>query len=257
MRRFRSLSIVVSAHRRVRAGRRVVRQERARHRRQDPRALQDVHGGAERDRVELRRQGRVRPPRLQRGARHARHARSAFELLRPARIRADARAAGRALLRPRHPDQRHRRRHHRASVVRRLARVQEGHPPRRRHREDRRRGRQGLDDRAGDAQAARRRRARPSRSTSSAAATSSRFRRAHARRSPDPDRAGVLHDRRDDRLHPAAGLRREHRPRSEARAARPVAEGHEAAAARHPRQSGRAARSGDQGRRTSSCRAAR
>ena len=51
-----------------------------------------------------------------------------------------------------------------------------------------------------------------------------------------------------------AGLRREHRSRRQARAARSRVEGHEAAAVRHPRQSGRSARSGDQGRRTSSCR---
>ena len=46
--------------------------------------------------------GRVRPPGLRRHPRHAADARSAFELLRPAHLRADARAAGRALLRPRH-----------------------------------------------------------------------------------------------------------------------------------------------------------
>ena len=54
-------------------------------RRQDPGALQDVRRGAQRDRDELRRQGRVRPARLQRHPRHARHARPAFELLRSAR----------------------------------------------------------------------------------------------------------------------------------------------------------------------------
>ncbi len=45
-----------------------------------------------------------------------------------------------------------------------------------------------------------------------------------------------------------AGFRREHRPRREARPARPVVEGHAAAAVRHARQSRRAARPGHQGR---------
>ena len=45
-----------------------------------------------------------------------------------------------------------------------------------------------------------------------------------------------------------AGLRREHRPRSAAtRCATLTVEGHEAAGVRHPRQSGRPARPGDQG----------
>ena len=72
-----------------------------------------------------------------------------------------------------------------------------------------------------------------------------------------PDGAGVFHDRRDDRLHPDAGLRREHRSRRQARAARSRVEGDAAAAVRRPRQPGRPARSGDQGRRTSSCPRAR
>ena len=97
-----------------------------------------------------------------------------------------------------------RRRHHRDERVRRIARVQEGHPPRRRHREDRRRGREGLDDRAGDAASCAGRRARRCRSSIK--------RRGYeqlipidvdARRGQHPDRARVLHDRRDDRLHPA------------------------------------------------------
>ena len=45
-------------------------------------------------------------------SRHAADARPALELLRPARVRADARAAGRPLLRPRHHHPGHRRRHH-------------------------------------------------------------------------------------------------------------------------------------------------
>ena len=81
--------------------------------------------------------------------------------------------------------------------------------------------------------------------------------RRDARRGLHPDGARVLHDRRDDRLHPAARLRREHRPRPEARAARARLEGHAAPAARHPRETP-AGRSTRRSRwRTSSCRAAR
>ena len=72
--------------------------------------------------------------------------------------------------------------------------------------------------------------------------------RAHARRGLHPDRHVVFHDRRDDRLHPHAGFRREHRSRPEARAARAGVEGMQPPAARHPRQSRRSARSGHQGR---------
>ena len=98
---------------RVRPGRRIVRTQRARDRRQDSGTLPSLHRGAERDRDELHRQGRLRQPRLRRDARHARHARSAFELLQPEGIRADARAAGRPLLRHRRLDSSDRRRHHR------------------------------------------------------------------------------------------------------------------------------------------------
>ena len=120
--------------------------QRARDRRQGSRALQDVHRRAERDRVELRRQGRVRPPRLRRDPRHARHARSAFELLRPEGIRADARAAGRALLRHRHLDS------GRSTATSPRCSVFEGSPAYKKGirrgdviAQDRRRGRQGLD----------------------------------------------------------------------------------------------------------------
>ena len=51
--------------------------------------------------------------------------------------------------------QRARRRYHRHGAVRGIARLQEGHPPRRRHRQDQRRGRQRMDERAGGAEAAR------------------------------------------------------------------------------------------------------
>ena len=51
----------------------------------------------------------------------------------------------------------------------------------------------------------------------------------------------------DDRLHPAARFLRDDRSRARRGAARPDQAGHEAAAARHPRESGRPARSGHQG----------
>ena len=192
---------------------------------------------------------RIRQPRLQRDSRHARHARSAFELLRSESLRADARASGRPLLRPRHPDSEHARgRHRRDRRVRRIARVQEGRAARRRVRANRGRKRQGLDDRAGDAEAPRSRRERR--------CTSSCRRRGYeqidsarrdARRSLHPHRARHVHVRFDHRLHQAAGFRREHRPRPQARAARPDEQGDEAARARYPRQPRRSARSGDQG----------
>ena len=57
----------------------------------------------------------------------------------PAQLRADARAPGRQLLRPRHPDSGDRRRHHRDVDLRGLAGLQEGAAPRRRHRPHRKR----------------------------------------------------------------------------------------------------------------------
>ena len=56
----------------VRAGRRPLRAQRAGDRREGPRALQDLHRGAERHRVELRRKARFRPARLRRDSRDAR-----------------------------------------------------------------------------------------------------------------------------------------------------------------------------------------
>ena len=56
-----------------------------------------------------------------------------------------------------------------------------------------------------------------------------------------------VHDEPDDRLHPAARFLRNDRPRARRRAARPDQAGHEAGAARHPREPGRPARSGHQG----------
>ena len=52
----------------------------------------------------------------------------------PQALRADARAAGRQVLRHRALDPGDRRRHHRDVALRRLAGVSRGHPPRRRHR---------------------------------------------------------------------------------------------------------------------------
>ena len=98
---------------------------------------------------------RVRPPGLQRHHRHAADARPAFELHGPAQFRADARASGRPLLRPRHHHQRGRWRRHRLQRLRGVTGVSEGPPARRRHRPDRRRDDQGLEHRAGRAQAAR------------------------------------------------------------------------------------------------------
>ena len=111
----------VRAHYPVRCGglspcRRHLRSSRARHRRQGSGTLQEFLGGVERDRIELRRHGRIGSSGLRRDPRHARHARPAFELLRSQEIRADARAPGRALLRPRDHDFSDRRGHRRASV---------------------------------------------------------------------------------------------------------------------------------------------
>ena len=59
--------------------------------------------------------------------------------------------------------------------------------------------------------------------------------------------AVLLHDRRDHRLHPHEGFRREHRPRGQDSAARSHEAGHEAAVVRCAPESGRTARSGHQG----------
>ena len=155
--------------------------------------------------------------RVQRHPGHAGHARSALELLRSARIRADARAAGGPVLRPRRLDPGHRRRHHGDDRVRRIAGVQEGHPARRRHRQDRRRERQGLDDGAGDAQAPRPEGHAGADRDPPAGLRSADSDRADTRRSAHPDRAGVFHGRRDHRLRSAAGLGREHRSRDQSR----------------------------------------
>ena len=161
MRRYRPVSAVVFAIVVVRPGRRALRPQRARDRRQGSRALQDVRRRAERDRVELRRQGRVRPARLRRDSRHARHARSAFELLRSEGIRADARAPGRPLLRPRHHDSA------RSTATSRRTSVFEGSPA---YKRGIRRG----DVIATDRRRGRRRAGRPSRRCASCAARRAR-----------------------------------------------------------------------------------
>ena len=212
--------------------------------------LQDLQRRARRHRGELRRDRRVRQPRLQFDSRHARHARSALELFRSEGLRADARAAGRPLLRPRHPDSEHaRRRHRRDRRLRRIAGVQEGRASRRRVREDRRRGREGLDDRAGDAETA-----RPQGDDGAHRAEAPRLRtadsaRRDARRGVHPDGPGRVHDRSTRPGTSSCRISaRTPTAISSARLRDLDVEGHEAAAARHPRQSRRPARSGDQGR---------
>ena len=222
MRRYRPLPAVVFAIARVRARRRVVRQERARGRRQDSRALQDVHRRAERDRDELRRQGRVRQPRLQRDPRHARHARSAFELLS---TRANTRrcASGR---KGATTASAFRSRRSTATSPRRS--VFEGSPA---YKKGIRRGdvisrrSRGEDAKGWTTEQAMHKLRGPKGTDVEIEIKRRGYEqlipiRADARRGLHPDRARVFHDRRDDRLHPHAGLRREHRPRRQARAAR-------------------------------------
>ena len=205
MRRYRPLPAVVFAIARVRARRRVLRTQRARDRRQGSRALQDVHRRAERDRGELRRQGRVRQPRLQRDPRHARHARSAFELLRPEeyaqmRERQEGRYYGLGI-----SDSGDRRRHHRDAACskarRRTRRASAAATSSRKI--------AGEDAKGWTTEQAMQQAARPEGHARSTIEIKRRGYdelipiRADARRGLHPDRAGVLHDRRDDRLHPA------------------------------------------------------
>ena len=132
------------------------------------------------------------------------------------RVRADARAAGRPLLRPRDHDCRDRRRHRRTERVRRIAGLQDGHAARRHHRANRRRGREGLDHRTGDASSCAGRRAPTSISRSSGAATSRRFRsKSPATRSTSRRcRRYFMVDATTGYIQ-HAGLRREHRPRGQ------------------------------------------
>ena len=141
--------------RRLRARRRRARPSRTGHRGPADRSLSRLHRGAGRRGAGVRRGRRIRPPRLQRDLRHAPDARSALELPGSPRLRADARAPGGPVLRPRHQHLADRRRHHRHVALRRVARLQEGHPPRRRDRPYRRAGHQGLDERPGRQAAAR------------------------------------------------------------------------------------------------------
>ena len=127
----------------------------SRSRRTPHRKLPDVHGRAVRDRGALRRQGRVRPAGLRRDS-------GMLQTLDPHSSFMDPRQY--AQLRERQEG-----RYYGLGItiqvvdgditvqahVRRVAGLQEGHSPRRHHREDRRRGREGLDERSGRAQAAR------------------------------------------------------------------------------------------------------
>ena len=68
------------------------------------RPVPGVYRGARRHREQLRRRGRIGPARLRCHHRHAPDAGPPFELHGPPELRADARAAGGAVLRPRHFD---------------------------------------------------------------------------------------------------------------------------------------------------------
>ena len=234
-------------HRPVGAGWGLFRRSRPRDPGRPARAHQRVHHGAQADRAEIRGAGRVGSRRLQRDQRHAPDARSALELHGPEGLRAAARAPGRALLRAGHHDQRARRRYHRHGAVRGFARLQEGHSPRRCHREDQRRGCQRVDERAGGAEAARAERHPRSGVHSPHRLRQADRRRGRARRNQDSERPVGVHDQPDDRLHPAARFLRNDRPRARRGAARPYQAGHEAGAARYPREPRRPAGSGHQG----------
>ena len=173
MRSYRTLSAAVFAVVFCALLGRVLRPERAGRPGPDSRAVQGVYGRAECGRDEFRRRSRVGPARLRRHHRDAPDARSALELHGSAQLRADARAAGRPLLRPRHLHSGGRRRDHRLFAVRRVSRLPEGRAPRRRDRADRREGHQGVDQRPGGAAAARAARDAGARSRSSAPATTS------------------------------------------------------------------------------------
>ena len=216
MRSYRSVDGRGPRHPAVGARWRGVRTECAGHRRHAAGSLQDVHGGAERDPDELRRQGRIRSAGLRRDQRHAADARSAFELhgsARPTRRCASGRKAATT-----------------ASGLTIVAvdgditvvRVFEGSPAYGKgiRRGDviathRGRGRQGLDQRSGGAQAARARRARSS--------TIGMRRKGFDDLIPMdvmrdeitiPSRDRALHDRRADRLRAHRRFRRAHRARN-------------------------------------------
>ena len=175
------------------------------------RTVQGLHRGAERGGVGLRRRGPVGPAGLRGHFRDAPDARSAFELHGPEELRADARAPGRALLRPRDFHSGRRRRRHRRQRVRGLAGLPARHAPRRRHREDRERRHQGLDERPGGGPAA-----RAARHGGGHRAAPRRLRQADrhqgdARRDPHAHRARGVHARRHHGLRAHHRLRREHR----------------------------------------------
>ncbi len=197
---------------------------------------------------DLRREGRVGHARLQRHRRDAADARPAFELHGSAHLRAAARAAGGALLRPRHLDRRHRRRHHRDVALRGVPGLPQGHPAGRRHRADRRGERQGLDIRPGRQAAARREGDDgPHLAPAPGLRAVHRTRRA-SRRDQHAVDPGRVHGRADHRLHPAPGLHRDDGPRARTGGQGADGQGDEAAGARPARQSRRSARTGDQRR---------
>ena len=153
-------------------------------------------------------------------------------------------APGRPLLRARHHDRADRRRHHGAVPLRGVASLQAGHSPRGHHREGRWRGRQGLDERPGRAEAARSEGHLGRGVHQAIGFRGADSHQGHARRDQHPDDPRVLHGGRPDGIYPAAGFRREHRPGSRAGARGAERQRDEAPAARHPREPGRAARSG-------------
>ena len=205
---------------------------------------------------------KVESDRLVYGAdpRHARHARSAFELLRPARIRADARAPGRALLRPRHHDP------GRSTATSPPTSVFEGSPA---YKKGIRRGDiiakiDGEDAKGWTTEQAMRKLRGPKGTPVADRDQAARLRAADSdsRSTRDevhiPTVPAVFHDRRDDRLHPPCRTSARTPIARFKRALRELtSKGMKRLLLRHPRQS-RAARSIRRSRcRTSSCRAAR
>ena len=156
-------------------------------------------------------------------SRHAADARPAFELHGSAAVRPAARAAGRPLLRPGH--------HHpgRSTATSPCMALFEGSPA---YKEGIRRGDiiakiDGEDAKGWTSDQAVRKLRGPKGTNVEVSLKRAGLRpvdparRARATRSRFPTIPRRLHGRRPDRLRPAAGLRREHRPRSRPRARRP------------------------------------
>ena len=210
--RYRSLSTLAGGGGRVRgAGRRAGAQLRGG---AGPggRTVQGLLRGAQCRRVGLRRRGPVGPAGVRGHFRDAPDARPAFELHGPEELRADARAPGGPLLRPRDFHSGRRRRRHRRQRVRGLAGLSARHAPRRRDREDRERRHQGLDERPGGGPAARAARHGGGHLAASCRLRQTDRRPRHARRDPHADGAGGVHGRRHHRVRPHHRLWREHGP---------------------------------------------